>query len=141
MYADRITPSMKFAIEETDRRRELQVAYNEKHGIDPQPLRKQIGDITEILNREAADTEEMLTSRVSRHAQKGSSQRAKGKAAARAGAIGAEGAAKLEELIADLTAQMLLASEELKFELAARLRDEVSELKRELRSMDAAGHV
>ena len=141
MYADNMTRSMTLAIEETERRREKQIAYNEANGIDPQPLRKKIGDITEVLGREAADTEDLL-SRTGAHAQrKGrSSQRAKGKAAARAGAIGAEGSAKLEELIADLTAQMLAAAEELKFELAARLRDEVSELKRELRSMDQAGH-
>ena len=141
MYADTMTPSMRQAIDETNRRRELQVAYNEANGIDPQPIRKQIGDITEILGREAADTEEMLAHRVAKHQQKGSPQRAKGKAASRAGAIGAEGAEKLEELISELTAQMLSAAEELKFELAARLRDEVAELKRELRSMDAAGHI
>ncbi len=141
MYADRITPSMQLAIEETNRRRDIQLEYNTAHGIDPKPLRKKIGDITEVLNREAADTDEVLANRTSRHAQKGSPQRTKGKGASRAGAIGAEGADKLEEIIADLTSQMLLAAEELKFELAARLRDEVSEMKRELRSMDAAGHI
>jgi excinuclease ABC subunit B len=142
MYADTITRSMREAIDETNRRREIQVAYNTERGIDPQPLRKKIGDITEMLAREAADTEDVL-SRTGAHAQRkgGSPQRAKGKAAARAGAIASEGAAKLEELIADLTEQMLVAAEELKFELAARLRDEVAELKRELRSMDAAGHL
>ena len=140
MYADSITRSMRQAIDETDRRRELQVAYNTKHGLDPQPLRKQIGDITEILNREAADTEDILSSRVSRHKQQTSGKNVKSKKP-RAEAIGAEGAEKLEGLIAELTEQMLLAAEELKFELAARLRDEVSDLKRDLRSMDAAGHI
>ena len=137
MYADTVTRSMREAIDETNRRREIQIAYNTEHGIDPQPLRKRIGDITEMLGREAADTEKLLRNREG----SGSGQRAKGKAAARAGAIAGEGAAKLEELIADLTSQMLAAAEELKFELAARLRDEVAELKRELRSMDQAGHL
>ena len=141
MYADRITRSMRLAIDETSRRRELQIAYNTKHGIDPQPLRKKIGDITEVLGREAADTAELLAKSAGTGQGKNrSAQRAKGKAAARAGAIGAEGAAKLEELIADLNEQMLAAAGELKFELAARLRDEVAELKRELRSIDEAGH-
>ncbi|UOQ60943.1 excinuclease ABC subunit UvrB [Leucobacter rhizosphaerae] len=141
MYADKITRSMREAIDETNRRRAIQIEYNTTHGIDPQPLRKKIGDITEMLSREAADTEDMLTSRTGAHAQRGSTQRAKGKTAARAGAIAGEGAGKLEELITDLNDQMLAAAEELKFELAARLRDEVAELKRELRSMDAAGHL
>ncbi len=141
MYADTITRSMQLAIDETNRRRERQIAYNTEHGIDPQPLRKKIGDITEVLGREAADTEALLaTSRRAEQSSGKSSQRAKGKAAARAGAIGAEGAATLETLIADLTEQMLTAAEELKFELAARLRDEVAELKRELRSITEAGH-
>lgn len=140
MYADTITRSMREAIDETSRRRERQIAYNTERGIDPQPLRKKIADITELLTREAADSEEMLSERTSRHAQKSAAPRGTGKSASRAAAIGAEGAGKLEELIADLTEQMLAAAAELKFELAARLRDEVSELKRELRSFDAAGH-
>ncbi|MGO1538537.1 MAG: excinuclease ABC subunit UvrB [Leucobacter sp.] len=138
MYADTVTRSMREAIDETDRRREIQLAYNLEHGIDPQPLRKKIGDITEMLAREAADTEDVLGAR---NEKKRSSQRATGKRPVRAEAIAGEGAAHLEELIADLTEQMLTAAEELKFELAARLRDEVSDLKRELRSMDAAGHL
>ncbi|MBC9926691.1 MULTISPECIES: excinuclease ABC subunit UvrB [unclassified Leucobacter] len=134
MYADRVTRSMQQAIDETNRRRERQVAYNTEHGIDPTPLRKKIGDITAMLNREAADTEAVLSSR------HGAAQRPKSKVAARAGAIAEEGSATIESLVADLTAQMLAAAEDLKFELAARLRDEVSDLKRELRQMDAAGH-
>ena len=134
MYADTVTRSMREAIDETNRRREIQIAYNAEHGIDPQPLRKRIGDITEMLGREAADTAKLLDSQSGRG-------RSAGRSAARAGAIAGEGAAKLEELIADLTEQMLGAAEELKFELAARLRDEVADLKRELRSMEAAGHL
>ncbi len=135
MYADKVTRSMRAAIEETTRRREKQVAYNLEHGIDPQPLRKKIGDITALLGREAADSEAILASRSSKHAQGG-----KGSKSARVNPVGTEGSDTLEELVAELTAQMLAAAEELKFELAARLRDEVSDLKRELRGMDAAGH-
>jgi len=126
MYADSITPSMQRAIEETTRRRAKQVAYNEERGLDPQPLRKKIADITDLLAREDADTEELLKS-----------QAKSGKGAKRAGRSLA--ADELTSLIEDLTAQMHQAASELHFELAARLRDEVSDLKRELRGMREAG--
>jgi excinuclease ABC subunit B len=133
MYADTITDSMARAIDETNRRREKQVAYNTEHGIDPQPLRKKIADITDQLVREAADTAQML------------SKSAGGKRAPvpnlRREGIAANGAAELEGIIADLNTQMLQAANELKFELAGRLRDELSELKGELRQMAKAGHL
>ncbi len=143
MYADRITPSMAQAIDETNRRREKQVAYNEERGLDPQPLRKRISDITELIAREDADTEQLI----------GGSGRAqsRGKAplpgfASRSGEAGRGGTAtaqlpraQLADLIQQLNDQMRAAAAELQFELAARLRDEVSELKKELRGMDAAG--
>lgn len=134
MYADTVTRSMRIAIDETNRRREKQLAYNAEHGIDPTPLRKKIGDITEVLNREAADSEAILAARGSKHAQRTPAPRS------RSTTVAAEGSEQLEELIADLTAQMLSAADELKFELAARLRDEVSDLKRDLRGMEEAGH-
>jgi excinuclease ABC subunit B len=133
MYADRITDSMANAIEETTRRREKQVEYNRVNGIDPQPLRKRIADITDVLAREAADTERMLAGRDQGRKQPVPALRREGLAAA--------GAAELEGVIADLNQQMLQAAAELKFELAARLRDEVSELKGELRQMSKAGHL
>ena len=133
MYADNLTDSMKQAIEETNRRREKQVAYNVERGIDPQPLRKRIADITDILAREGADTARLLSGRDGRKRAPTPNLRREG--------VGAAGANELESIIADLNEQMLQAAGELKFELAARLRDELGDLKKELRSMEAAGHV
>ncbi len=124
MYADSITPSMRRAIDETTRRRAKQVAYNEAHGVDPQPLRKRIADITDLLAREDADTEQLLSERATTTVGR------KGRSLA---------GDELISLIEDLTAQMHAAAAELAFELAARLRDEVSDLKRELRGMREAG--
>ncbi len=121
MYADRITDSMAKAIDETNRRRERQVAYNTEHGIDPQPLRKKIADFTDMLAREDADTNALL----SRAAEPA------GKAKKKADLPQHE----LASLIEDLTEQMHQAAAELQFEVAARIRDEVSDLKKELRQM------
>jgi excinuclease ABC subunit B len=125
MYADTITASMNKAIDETNRRRAKQVAYNTAHGIDPQPLRKKIADITEMLAREDADTAS-LTGRRSRgiSSDPGPSKRPVPQAQA-----------ELADLIEQVTAQMHAAAAELQFEVAARLRDEVVELKKELRSL------
>ena len=133
MYADNLTDSMKKAIEETDRRREKQVAYNLERGIDPQPLRKRIADITDVLAREGADTAALLAGRDGKKRAPTPNLRREG--------VGAAGANELETIIADLNEQMLQAAGELKFELAARLRDELSEMKRELRQMESVGHV
>ena len=133
MYADTLTDSMKKAIEETDRRRQKQIDYNTERGLDPQPLHKRIGDITEALLREEADTAELLGQRDGKGRAATPNLRKTGKAAA--------GAAELESVIEDLNTQMLQAAAELKFELAGRLRDEVAELKKELRQMVAAGHL
>jgi excinuclease ABC subunit B len=144
MYADKITPSMANAIEETNRRRAKQVAYNEANGVDPQPLRKKIGDILDDIYREAEDTEGAVASGAM--VGGGGRQMSRGKAPvketrSRARAISAptEGMARAEmsKLIQDLTDQMLAAARELQFELAARIRDEVAEMKKELRQMDA----
>mgnify|MGYP004512916919 CR=1 FL=1 len=132
MYADVVTESMTRAIEETDRRRDKQLAYNAEHGIDPAPLRKKIADITGMLAREGEDTARMLAGRDGKKKSPTPNLRREG--------LAAEGANDLEAIIADLNDQMLAAAAELKFELAGRLRDEVAELKRELRQMEKAGH-
>ncbi|MET3175012.1 UNVERIFIED_ORG: excinuclease ABC subunit B [Arthrobacter sp. UYCu721] len=140
MYADRITDSMAKAIDETNRRRAIQVAYNTERGIDPQPLRKKIADITDQLAKEDADTQELLNNnRLAKGAKRGKSA-AKGAAQVRKDGLAAAPAEDLVGLIEQLTEQMHGAAAELQFELAARIRDEVSDLKKELRQMQAAGH-
>ena len=124
---------MKRAIDETNRRREKQVAYNTERGIDPQPLRKKIADITDALAREGADTALLLAGRDGRKRAPTPNLKREGLAAA--------GGNDLEKIIRDLNDQMLSAAGELKFELAARLRDEVADLKKELRQMEQAGHL
>ncbi|MDX6342077.1 MAG: excinuclease subunit [Trebonia sp.] len=147
MYADKVTNAMQRAIDETNRRREKQVAYNTAQGIDPQPLRKKIADILDAIIREDADTEELIGG--------GGRQQSRGKSPvpglssrARAAAQGAgesspgargEARGDLVSLIGQLTEQMHAAAAELQFEAAARLRDEIKELKRELRDMKEAG--
>ncbi len=119
MYADKITASMAKAIDETNRRRAKQVAYNKKMGVDPQPLRKKIADITDMLAREEEDTAILISRekpQTKRHTPSGD----------------------LVVLIQELTDQMRAAAGELQFELAARLRDEISDLKKELRGMQSA---
>ncbi|MEZ7850978.1 MAG: excinuclease ABC subunit UvrB [Candidatus Nanopelagicales bacterium] len=119
MYADKITASMAKAIDETNRRRAKQVAYNKEMGVDPQPLRKRIADITELLAREEEDTAILISRekpQTKRHTPSGD----------------------LVMLIQELTDQMRAAAGELQFELAARLRDEITDLKKELRGMQSA---
>ena len=157
MYADQVTPSMQRAIDETNRRRDKQIAYNVARGIDPQPLRKRIADILDQLVREDADTDELLGGAGRQQSRgkspvPGLSSRAR---TARSAPDVAGMAAGLEppagtgeggparddliELIKQLTDQMHAAARELQFEVAARLRDEIRELKHELRGMQAAG--
>jgi len=133
MYADNITKSMAKAIDETNRRRAKQVAYNLERGVDPQPLRKKISDITDLINKEGEDSDQLLAS--GKKSQSG------------VPAIGFHTKSllsmprqELMGLIESLTDQMRSAAADLQFELAARLRDELKELKRELRNMEEAGH-
>ncbi len=134
MYADKITPSMEKAIDETNRRRDLQIAYNTEHGIDPQPLRKKIADITDMLAREEADTQE-LVSKAQPKGRKPVSPVPTNLDKARGLDTSAMAASELADLVQELTEQMHAAAAELQFELAARLRDELGDLKKELRQM------
>ena len=127
MYADNMTASMTKAIDETNRRREKQVAYNKARGVDPQPLRKKIADITDTIARESDDTDDLL---------KGSKSTLSLSFSKNAESLPRQ---ELTALIGSLTEQMRSAADDLQFELAARLRDELRELKRELRGMDEAG--
>jgi excinuclease ABC subunit B len=139
MYADRMTASMEMAIDETNRRREKQVAYNVAHGVDPQPLRKKIADITEMLAREDENTKELLQTWQGTGARGDKSKKAPVPGLSRmheqlpdtAGIPSSD----LADLVQQLSDQMRAAAAELQFELAARLRDEISELKKELRQM------
>ncbi|WP_341729928.1 excinuclease ABC subunit UvrB [Brooklawnia sp.] len=137
MYADQMTPSMRNAIDETNRRRAKQVAFNTEHGIDPQPLRKRIADITDLMAREDADTEYWMSNGPARSKRGGGApvvgDQLRGLDTANLPA------AELANLIQELTEQMHQAATELQFELAARLRDEVADLKKELRQMVEAG--
>jgi excinuclease ABC subunit B len=130
MYADNMTASMEKAIDETNRRRAKQVAYNLERGVDPQPLRKKIADITDMIARESDDTDELIAGIKGAKGSIPFVERGKGSLARQ----------ELASLIGSLTEQMRSAADELAFELAGRLRDEIKELKRELRSMDEAGH-
>ncbi|GAA1453927.1 excinuclease ABC subunit UvrB [Nesterenkonia lacusekhoensis] len=146
MYADRITDSMRYAIDETERRRQIQMAYNQEHGIDPAPLQKKIADITDQLAREDADTADLLQGMggLATGFQYGKGQRGwtgfqkDGDQAEQETAASTTPAKDLADLIEQMTQQMHNAAEELNFELAARLRDEIGDLKKELRQMKAA---
>lgn len=135
MYADRITDSMRRAIDETNRRREIQIEFNRANNIDPQPLRKKIADITDALVREEVDTASLMKQMMKVPKGKSSTSPIRGRKD-----IGKAGKDQLVQTILELDAQMRSSAAELNFELAARIRDEIAELKRELKQFDAAGH-
>ncbi len=124
MYADQITPNMQEAIEETNRRREKQIAYNEERGIDPTPLRKKISDVTDMLLREDIDTEALLEGGYRRESSISERLPQDGR--------------EIRQLLEELTEQMHAAADQLQFEIAARLRDEIEDVKKELRQIDNA---
>jgi excinuclease ABC subunit B len=130
MYADNITKSMNFAIDETNRRREKQIAYNLDNNIDPSPLRKKIADITDLIAKEIDDTEDLSASTKKVGISSGINLKH----------ISSLPQRELVALITSLTDQMKAAAAELNFELAARLRDEIRDLKRELKGMSEAGN-
>ena len=136
MYADNMTDSMNAAISETMRRREIQIAYNKEHGIDPQPLRKRISDVTDMLAREQVDTQTLLEGGYRK--EKSTRERTSATAGGPAATPGQRAEAELAELIEELSAQMMTAAQHLQFEVAARLRDEIEDLKKELRAMKRA---
>ncbi|WP_402465841.1 excinuclease ABC subunit UvrB [Isoptericola aurantiacus] len=143
MYADKVTPAMRFALDETDRRRAKQQAYNAERGIDPQPLRKKIADVTDMLAREDIDTAELLAGGYrkspTRDGRGGAPLPGSPKEASTSGnRLAGLAAEELAELIQELSDQMHAAAAELQFEVAARLRDEIGGLKKELRQMQAA---
>ncbi|EHR62275.1 excinuclease ABC subunit UvrB [Saccharomonospora cyanea] len=144
MYADTITDSMRYAIDETNRRRAKQIAYNEEHGIDPTPLRKKIADILDRVYTEAEDSaQEIEVGGSGRNASRGKKPE-QGDRVRSSGVLADRDVsdmprAELADLIQQMTDQMMQAARDLQFELAARLRDEIAELKKELRGMDAAG--
>jgi excinuclease ABC subunit B len=144
MYADKVTDSMQYAIDETDRRRAKQIAYNEERGLDPQPLRKKIADILDQVYREAEDTEVPVGGSGRNQSRGKRAAGEPGRASASSGVVAGRDTstmprAELADLVQQLSDQMLAAARDLQFELAARLRDEIADLKKELRGMDAAG--